>query len=551
LSSACWRSMIFSYILCLVVLGIGRVSSTAMDDYVWKEDPNYSWYDTGEEIHGRNVDGSVRYVGYVLNMTSQRWLTDEDTSRSLWWHTLVVIVPSNYDKTYSRNATLWITDGDNGDSDPISRTNYNMLIASELAMGTGMIVASLFHVPNQHMVFSSDPEQKSRSEDAIIAFTWAHFLDNPDEPEWLVRLPMVKASLRAMDTVSAFVAQKRGLMIPDLDYYVVSGASKRGWTTWCVGAVDQTGRVTAIVPVVLDAINFVDVEHHQYRSYGGWSYFLEDYYEQNITARYDEPNMRLLQEIEDPYFYKERLTMPKLVINGGQDEFQQPDDTHYWWADMPGPKHFLMMPNTDHMCILGIGQAIPTMGTWIRHLVRGKEIPEVNWVISEDTGDITATVTSSIQPNVTMWYARTCGLESPARRDFRLLNLDDPCQCGVAFDGQCLNQEASRWYSLPLAPNSKGQYVAHVDAVEGQWTAFFIDFTFPYSDNEEPYRYSVPQRGPDSVGPRSRFFKAADSLHTWPRTYPGQLDFTTEVSVWPNTFPFEDCHDEGCYGTLL
>ena len=52
------------------------------------------------------------------------------------------------------------------------------------------------------------------------------------------------------------------------------GASKRGWTTWLVGAVDPT-RVMAIIPIVLDAINFVNVEKHQWRSYGGWAYALE------------------------------------------------------------------------------------------------------------------------------------------------------------------------------------------------------------------------------------------------------------------------------------
>ena len=89
-----------------------------------------------------------------------------------------------------------------------------------------------------------------------MTYTWAHFLDHPDEPEWLVRLPMVKASLRAMDTMTAFVAQHPRLRIPDLDYFAVTGASKRGWTIWDVVAMDTIGRVAVIAPVVQDAINF-------------------------------------------------------------------------------------------------------------------------------------------------------------------------------------------------------------------------------------------------------------------------------------------------------
>jgi PhoPQ-activated pathogenicity-related protein len=52
-----------------------------------------------------------------------------------------------------------------------------------------------------------------------------------------------------------------------------------------VGAVDPN-RVKLIAPVVLDAINFVTVEHHQYRSYGGWTYALSDYAEMNITYHF-------------------------------------------------------------------------------------------------------------------------------------------------------------------------------------------------------------------------------------------------------------------------
>ena len=124
--------MICNLLLCSVLLAIGKVAlSTPLDDYVWKEDPNYSWTDTGEIIHGHNIGKTETYKGYVLNMTSQRWLTDEDTTRSLWWHYLVVIVPSNYNPSTARNATLWITDGNNDDPVP-NRFNYNMILASEM-----------------------------------------------------------------------------------------------------------------------------------------------------------------------------------------------------------------------------------------------------------------------------------------------------------------------------------------------------------------------------------------------------------------------------------
>ena len=123
-------------------------------------------------------------------------------------------------------------------------------------------------VPNEKLTFTSDPKQQARGEDAIIAYTWDHFLNNPNDADWLLRFPMVKASLRALDTITAFVQKKRPELNTQLDYYAVSGASKRGWTCWDVGAVDPK-RVMAIAPVVLDAINFVEVEHHEFRSYGG------------------------------------------------------------------------------------------------------------------------------------------------------------------------------------------------------------------------------------------------------------------------------------------
>lgn len=273
--------MLQKFILILLCLAfIKNVSSNALDDYVWKEDDNYGWVDLGEDYSWRGGDDEKNmYTGYTLNMTSQRWLTDDDFSPgseagSIWYHYLVIIVPDKVD--YKNNATLYITGGANHDDPHEFQTIEDTMLNAYIATSANIITGVLYQIPNQHIIFSSDPDQKSRSEDSIITYTWDHYLKDTSKPEWLVRFPMVKACLRAMDTITEFSAKKFPDMNYQLDYYSVSGASKRGWTTYLVGAVD-TKRVMLISPIVLDIINFAENLHRQYKSYNGWSDALVDY----------------------------------------------------------------------------------------------------------------------------------------------------------------------------------------------------------------------------------------------------------------------------------
>ena len=46
------------------------------------------------DLHGQDLKKERSWTGYVLNVTSQRWLTDADfspdsTAKSIWWHMLV------------------------------------------------------------------------------------------------------------------------------------------------------------------------------------------------------------------------------------------------------------------------------------------------------------------------------------------------------------------------------------------------------------------------------------------------------------------------------
>jgi len=68
------------YILTLFLTLILASSATPLDDYVWAEDRHYKWVDTNNRISGRSLDNTTQWTGYVLNMTSQQWLTPDDVS---------------------------------------------------------------------------------------------------------------------------------------------------------------------------------------------------------------------------------------------------------------------------------------------------------------------------------------------------------------------------------------------------------------------------------------------------------------------------------------
>jgi len=83
----------------------------------------------------------------------------------------------------------------------------------------------------------------------------------------------------------------------------------------------------------------------------------------------------------DPFSYRERLTMPKLVVNSADDEFFMNDNTHYWWNDMPGPKHWMLMPNAEHATVTGLGEELPAIKTFMNAVLKENEIPEFTWEI--------------------------------------------------------------------------------------------------------------------------------------------------------------------------
>ena len=351
---------------------------------------------------------------------------------------------------------LFITGGSIKDKAP-ARVNQSYV---ENALTTQSVVAELQDVPNEPVQFAG--ESRTRSEDGIIAYTWMKYMKTGDET-WPLRLPMTKAAVRAMDTITAVMATPEAGAVK-VEKFVVSGGSKRGWTTWTAAAVDK--RVVAIVPASIDLLNLEKSFDHHFRVYGFFAPAVKDYVEEGVMDQTGTPEYRKLLEIEEPYSYRERLTMPKFMIQGAGDQFFLPDSSRFYFDDLKGEKYLRYIPNADHG--LKGTDALESSLAFYQAFLNGTPRPQFTWTF-EANGDIKV-VSKSKPASVKLWQAT-----NPDSRDFRLMTI------GPAYRGEELPEQGG------------GIYIGRVPKPEKGWTAYFVELTWP-SGGKYPFKFTTAVR---------------------------------------------------------
>ena len=286
-------------IAILVVLFLTTLAgATPLDDYIAKPDASYTYSVV------QTIDNPLGKV-YIIDLKSQTWRTEKEVNRTLWQHWLTIIVPNG---VTADTALLFIDGGGNGGKPPSGPSG--MLI--QIALQSKTVVADLKMVPNQPLVFADDPGRQ-RNEDEIIAYTFDKFLKTQD-PTWPLLLPMAKSAVRAMDTIQDHIAKVGGGKLK-INSFVVSGGSKRGWTTWLTGAVDK--RVKAIAPIVIDVLNMGPQMQHHFAAYGFYSPAIGDYEQMKVLNRMDaDVDSPKLAELTEGYTGSDlRLVVREAVLN--------------------------------------------------------------------------------------------------------------------------------------------------------------------------------------------------------------------------------------------
>lgn len=381
-----------------------------------------------------------------LTMTSQIW------QGITWEHDLIIFRPEDVPV---KGQVLILNEGGSFRPD---KALYGATIANMVKAP----VAILLGVPKQ-------PLFDGKTEDHLIAETFIRYLDTGDS-SWPLLFPMVKSVVKGMDAVQEFTAKEWDVKT---DSFIVAGASKRGWTAWLTASQDK--RVTAIAPMVIDLLNIPLQVPHQIENFGRPSDSISPYTKRDLVPIKDTPQEQKLWKMVDPWSYRAKLSMPKMVVLANNDPYWSTDALNLYWDGLPGEKYISYSPNAGHNLAevapdgtRGLPvRALNNIAAFVRCHINGDEMPQLAWKhdVAED-GSFRIQVSADRKPlECHLWIAH-----SPTR-DFREV----------------------RWEkSEPLKIGENGDVSATVPRPEKGYVAFYADLGYQIA--ELPLRLCTQMR---------------------------------------------------------
>ena len=163
-------------------------------------------------------------------------------------------------------------------------------------------------------------------------------------------------------------------------------------STWLTGANDP--RVEAIAPMVIDVLNMPLSLDYQIKVWKAYSPQIEDYVKLEIPQTVHTPEGDAITAMVDPYSYRKKLTMPKMLFMGTNDEYWPVDAVKNYIDSIPGENFIHYVPNAGH----GLGDkksALKALSAFYDYTLMKKAYPECQYNISVDGKHITITADAS------------------------------------------------------------------------------------------------------------------------------------------------------------
>jgi PhoPQ-activated pathogenicity-related protein len=264
-----------------------------------------------------------------------------------------------------------------------------------------------------------------------------------------------------MDAIEEF-SEKKSLAVKP-SRFVTNGISKRGWTTWLTAASEDK-RIVAIAPMVIDILNMPVSVPYQRHMFGNYSIQIQDYVNLGLTEEVVTPSGKELVAMIDPYSYRDKYTMPKMLFFGTNDEYWTVDAVKNYIDGIPGEKYISYTTNAGH----GLGDktaAVNALEAFFRQTINGMEYPKFDYNIKEKQGsaELTLKADKAHLENVIVWEALS------ENKDFR----------------------QSEFMSTIKGISHKGKVKVRVEYPAKGYKAFIVMAKYRHPNGGEPYNITT------------------------------------------------------------
>jgi PhoPQ-activated pathogenicity-related protein len=209
--------------------------------------------------------------------------------------------------------------------------------------------------------------------------------------------------------------------------------------------------------MVIDMLNFNKQIPHQFEYWGKPSEQIIDYTSKGLVREDGKPRPGLeskLWEMMDPYNYRDRVTMPKLLIVGASDRYWTTDAMNLYWNDLSGDKFIFRGANAGHGLEGRREEALATLGVFFRCVATDKKLPALDWKQVATDDSIGVAVTADQAPaSAKLWVAISDTL------DFR----------------------ESRWEAQPMTQQAQS-FIGEQKIEEGKHVAVYSELMYVHDD---------------------------------------------------------------------
>lgn len=135
------------------------------------------------------------------------------------------------------------------------------------------------------------------------------------------------------------------------------------------GANQNYTNILGIIPLNPIIPTLIKEMHHQYKSYGGFSFAFNDYVSAGLIDFIDGDIMARAAKLIDPLSFHDKLkNVPKQIVTASDDEFMMMEWSQFWYDKFEGETHLMITPNAEHLLLTNIPGAMSAVTTFIKSI---------------------------------------------------------------------------------------------------------------------------------------------------------------------------------------